>query len=301
MNKFILGSVLVGALSGASPLFAAAPAFLIAADGKAPKVFLTGATESQLKYKQTEQTTKIDTVDRSRVQSVFFIEPDSFVKAMRAFQTANFEDALLQFQNCKEEFKDVDTVPGNYSTLAAYFEMECFRLSGQFDKLEAAKEKFLSAPLLRQEFLEQVEFYAAWIAAKDESWERMTRLAEEYKDKTEIGSHKAQMAYLAGLGHHNQGELEEALDNYAQAMIADYGASRNVVKMAYEKSLSILKEDEEVQTAMKIYGTADERPGSLGHRRLLQAGALVKLYQLTFGDKEPLADDLKVFEKFAKS
>ena len=288
-------------LFGAGIATAAAPAILISPDGKMTQVLLTDATDKQLSYKKNETTTAVDKLDRSKVQSIYFVEPEIFTKALRAFKMANFDDALIQFQDCKEQFKGTDTVPGNYSTLAAFYEMECFRLSGKTAELKAAKEKFLSAPLVREEFLEQVDLYAAWLAAGDESWERLIRLAEEFKEKTQINSHQAQMAYLVGLGYDKSGQVDQALDNYALAMVADYGASSNVVKMAYENSLALLKADPEVQTAMKVYGTPDERAGSLGHRKLLQAGSLVKLYELNFGQKDPIKDEFKVFEKYAKS
>jgi hypothetical protein len=83
-------------------------------------------------------------------------------------------------------------------------------------------------------------------------------------------------------------------------MTAETGASEDLTRTATLNSLRLYKKDTDVQTAIKLWGTPDEVPGSTGHQRLLEAAALAELYQLSLGGGTPLPDEFKDLLKYVK-
>jgi hypothetical protein len=90
----------------------------------------------------------------------------------------------------------------------------------------------------------------------------------------------------------------EALIAYGIAMTADSGASEELTQDAALNALSIYFKDEEIQTAISVWGTDDENKNSGGYTRLKDAAALAKLYDSLIKTSKPLPTDLKNFLKY---
>ena len=163
-----------------------------------------------------------------------------------------------------------------------------------------ALETFDKAGLTREFQLRQVELYAMWDAVRTKDWARLENICKERLKERMPGFQRAQIGYCLGLALDSQDKLIPAINAYNIAMTADTGASEDLTRTATLNSLRLYKKDPDVQTAIKLWGTPDEIPGSTGHQRLLEAAALTELYQLSLGGGTPLPDEFKDLLKYVK-
>jgi len=274
------------------------PALLINSDGSFSKAWLVAATKSSIRYRETE--VGVDTKDSrvSEFSAIYLYEPREFSVAMDLYQGRKYQEAKAAFAAVKDRFKSISALENNHSTLSAFYEMECMRRLGDLDGLAAALQKFLKEPLTRETQLRQIEIYVLWDAVRTKSWDRVDILARE-RDKTKLpGDQRAQVAYCHGLALEGLERPSEALVAYSIAMTADAGASEEIARLAALRVLSIHKANPEVQTAIKVWGTADENKNSKGYSDLLEAASVAELFELSLGAGSPLPSDLKVFLKY---
>jgi hypothetical protein len=85
---------------------------------------------------------------------------------------------------------------------------------------------------------------------------------------------------------------------YQTAITADAGATEELVRQAALRVLTILQQDEDVKTAMKVWGTPDENRSSKGYERLLEAHGLAKMFEISLGAGTALPPSMKVFLKY---
>lgn len=273
-------------------------AFIIIDEKKIERAWVTSATTSSVEYKVAERATAKKRVPRSKYENLFFIEPASFKEAMRAFNNGNYDVALKKFTECETEYKPVNSLPNNYSTLSGFFRLECHRLKGDYAALASGMEAFQPRPLKRSDYLDQLELNKTWVAVHKKEWERLSRYGADEVLKLKTNSLRAQMGYCWGLACENVGKPAQALIGYAYAITSDYAASQENARDAVQRSLRIYLADESVKQAMKLYGTEDERRGTGGHLKLVEAGALANAYPLMFGDEAKLPKDLAVFTQY---
>jgi tetratricopeptide (TPR) repeat protein len=274
------------------------PALLINSDGSFAKAWLVAATKSSIRYRETE--VGVDTRDSrvSEFSAIYLYEPREFSVAMDLYQGRKYQEAKAAFAAVKDRFKSISALENNHSTLSAFYEMECMRRLGDLDGLAAALQKFLKEPLTRETQLRQIEIYVLWDAVRTKSWDRVDILARE-RDKTKLpGDQRAQVAYCHGLALEGLERPAEALVAYSIAMTADAGASEEIARLAALRVLAIHKANPEVQTAIKVWGTADENKNSKGYSDLLEAASVAELFELSLGAGTPLPSDLKVFLKY---
>ena len=274
------------------------PALLINSDGTFEKAWLVAATKASIRFRETEVA--VDTRD-ARVadySAIFLYEPREFSTAMDLYQGRKYQEAKTAFAAVKERYKSLSALEDNHSTLSAFYEMECMRRLGDLDGLAAALQKFIKEPLIRETQLRQIELYVLWDAVRSKSWDRLDILCREREKAKLPGDQRAQVEYCHGLALEGLGRPAEALVAFSTAMTADAGASEEIARLAALRVLAIHKANPEVQTAIKVWGTADENKNSKGYSDLLEAASVAELFELSLGAGTPLPSDLKVFLKY---
>lgn len=275
-----------------------AEALLIFEGGEIQNIWITAATEAAIRYRETAVSVDLRDMKTSEAQSIYLLEPREYSAARDLFMGRKYEEAKARFASVKERYRPTAGLRGNHSTLSAFYEMECMRMLGDLEGLAAALENFMPGPLVREFHRGQVELYGMWDAVRTQSWPRLEILAREKATVRLPGDQRAQVAYCHGMALEGINRPIEALNAFNVAMTADTGASETIARDAALAVLRIHLADEEVQLAMRQWGTPDERPNTPGHTRLLEAGAVSRLYELSLGAGKPLPETYKVFLQY---
>lgn len=274
------------------------PALLIEEDGAHMKVWLTVATKTQIRYRETEVATNTKDAKISDYKAIYLFDPRPYSAAMDLYQGRKYEEAKAAFASVKEHAKPIRQLEDNHSTLAAFYEMECMRKLGDLEGLATALQSFIKSPLTREHHLRQIELYVLWDAARTKSWDRLEILVKERAATRLPSDQRAQVAYLHGLALEGLKRPMEALFAYQTAMTADAGASEDLARLSALRVLAIFAEDPEVQMAIKNWGTKDENKNSKGFSNLMEAAAVAGLFELSLGGGAPLPPEMKSFLKY---
>jgi hypothetical protein len=270
-------------------------AILIEKDGSSKVIQLLSATKNSVRYRISDGPPVETELTGGRL--VFVMEPPGYTKAMDLYQARKYVEAKAEFSAVKKRYAPVKSLTDSYATLAAYYEMECLRQSGDLEALAAALQEFNYGPLTREYQLRQLELYVLWDAARTQSWERLKSLAAERLNQRLPGDQRAQVAYCHGLALEGLMRTDEALLAYHIALTADAGASAVVTRLAALRALAIYQGDPDVQAAISMRGKTDPVatiPAS-GHSKLAEAGALARLFVMTLGAGSPLPTEFREF------
>lgn len=275
-----------------------AEAFLIYEGGDTERVWLTAASTTAIRYKETAQAVDTKDAKLSDIESVYILEPAALTEAIELFQARKYGEAKEKLSAVQSTYKPFEELPDNPSTTAAYLVLECLRKSGDLEGLGKALESFDKSGLTREHQLRQLELYAMWDAVRAKDWPRLENIAKERIQQRLPGYQRAQVGYCLGLALDSQEKIIPALNAYNIAITADTGASEDITRAAALNALRLYPREPGVQTAMKLWGTKDENPNSSGHQLLLECGALAALYELTLGGGEALPTDAKNLLKY---
>lgn len=304
IRSLIISALLLAVAPIASAL--EAPARLMYKDGSHDDVLVVD-------YKRGFVTFKLNARDLNRtrkgpdtVQAIYFYKVPLFEEAMALYQGRKYDEAKVKFLECEEAYKNIDTAPNNYATLAGFYAMECSRKTFDLSTLSSAMEKFRKDGLTRENHLQQLEVNAFWEAVRLKDWDRLDRLAKDWRTRKVTGGQRAQISYCHGLALENLSKknpklVTAALNAYNITLSADFTASIELVVASANNCLRIYHADPEVQLAIKNWGGEDENQNSSGFQRLIEANALVKLYnQAGFNKIKALSADYKLFLKYNK-
>ena len=276
-------------------------AFIIDDTGNAERVWIADSNKTEFLYFETEQGVDSKKMRIAQPKAIWLLEPPAYLEAMELYQGRKYEEALKKFEEVREAFKKLLELPDNHSSLSAFYAMECLRHLKRFDELAKAQETFLPddrASLTRPYHQSQLEFYTMWAAVHAKDWARLERVANEYLAKKIPGYQRAQAGYCLGLALEGQQRPIEAINAYNIAMTADTGASEVITAEAALNALRLYAADKDVQLAIKLHGTPDEDPNSVGMVRLQEAASLASLFELTLGGGQPLPTDFKALLKY---
>jgi tetratricopeptide (TPR) repeat protein len=226
------------------------------------------------------------------------MEPTEYVAAMDLYEAGKFEDAKAQFKKYKDQTKAVANLPGNYHVLAAFQELECFRQLGDLKSLTEALATFPKAQLTREFQLRQLELYVLWDAVKSESWERVLLVATEREKQKMPDSQLVQVYYCKGLALEKLNRHDEAIEAYNLAMTADAATSVGLVSKSALAALGLYHKNPAVQEAITLWGAEDEKKGSPGYNKLLEAGALARFYHGYFTHIKEIPGEYKKLMDF---
>ncbi|WP_193212169.1 hypothetical protein [Luteolibacter marinus] len=277
-----------------------AEAFLIYEEGDIERVWLTAATTTAVRYKETERAVDTKDIRISEVQSIYIVEPPEMTAAVELFQARKYSEAKEQLAKVKADYVGIEELADNPSTAAGYLELECLRKLGDLDGLNKSLEKFRKEGLTREYQLRQIELYAMWDAVRTKDWSRLQSICEERLKERMPGSQRAQVGYCLGLALDAQDKIFPAINAYNIAMTADTGASEVITSQAALNAMALYKKDPELQTAVKLWGTKDERPNSTGQQHLYEAASLAELFQLSLGNGKPLPKEHQDLLKYVK-
>ncbi|MDB4578297.1 hypothetical protein N9105_03195 [Akkermansiaceae bacterium] len=302
MKTFLISALtLVSAASFVAGQTKEPRALIMTEDDDFP-AFIVASSAKTLRYRETEQSTNYKDVRLSSI-NVYFLEPEEFTEAMELYRSRQYKAAFEKFGICAAAYKKVDEVPGNYSTLATFFQMECHRKLGDLEALEKMVETFVAGPLMRQQHLAQIEIYKVfWDAVRTKAWPRIVSIATdlEWEERKLAGDLRAQVSYCTGLALEGVDKPLKALNAYNGAFVADFAASEVITRKAGLACLRILKTHEDVVLAMKLFGTDDFEENSNGAFLIKEGIALIKLWDKSLGGGEPLPAEYKVFLKYDK-
>jgi hypothetical protein len=171
------------------------PRVLIMTADETFSAWIVSSSKRTVRYTETENSTAY--VDKKLASiNVYFLEPSLFTEAMSLFKSRAYKEAHGKFKECVELYKKFEEVPGNYSTLAGFYQMECSRKLQDLATLEAEMEDYLAEALLHKEHRIQLELNKVfWSAVKNKSWSRLVTIAEDPKwaERKLSGGHRAQV------------------------------------------------------------------------------------------------------------
>jgi tetratricopeptide (TPR) repeat protein len=241
-------------------------------------VFLMGASKTNIFYVNNMRSVDVKSKRRDSVASVYITEPKEYTEAMSLFEDRKYSEAHTKFGEVMERYKKFQPIKDNHFTLSGFYQLECLRKQLKTDELVKAVADYRTENLIRPDLLKQVEVYKFWEALNSKAWDRLDRLAGEWKNKRVPISQRAQIAYCQATALEALGRKTDALNMYAHAMTADFSKSEEIVRESAHGALRVYQSMPEVKTAMKLWKTEDEDIYSPGHRLLAEANALTRLY-----------------------
>jgi hypothetical protein len=274
-------------------------AIISKSDGSNFRAYVLAATKTAIRYKTTKVSTDFTDAKISDLATIYIVEPIDYSAAIDLYEGRKYAEAKEKFSELKERYKPISAMKDNYSTLSAFYELECLRKLGDYEGLAAALKSFIKEPLTRNHQLRQLDLYVMWDAIRAADWGRVLLITSERDDEALPGYQRAQVAYCKGLALDKLERGEEALVEYNIAMTADSGASELLTKQAGLNAVGVYFRDKEVQIAIQNWGTKDENKNSPGFTRLTEAAALATFYEKYLSLGEPLPANLKALKKYA--
>jgi len=280
----------------------AQPRIIVIKGDEGVRAYGVNATTKSLRYKERKNAVNHKDVKLSQF-SIYSYEPEEFTEAMLSYRSRDYGKARSQFQECAKRYKAFEEIPGNFSTLATFYEMECARKLDDLPALSSIMKKFISKPLVNKDHQLQLEVNEVfWEAVQKKSWDRLINVAldEKWAMRKLPGAIRAQIAYCTGLCYEATDQSLKALTAYNKAFTADFAASEIISKKAALSCFRIIKNHDETKLALKLYGTDDYNEGSQGDAFLKEAAALVGLWEKSLGGGDKLPADYLTFRKFKK-
>jgi len=256
---------------------------------------IVAANDNQIEYRTSATATTTTVSAINDFETIMFMEPTEFAAAMDLYESGKYDDAKIQFAKYKEQSKAVAKIPGNYSTLSAFYELECLRQMGDLKGLAEALQSFSKQALTREHHLRQLDLYVLWDAVRAESWDRVLAVASERETQKMPDYQLVQVLYCKALALHKLDRPDEAAATYNMVITADATASTELVIKSTLSLLDIYHKNEGVQTAITDWGTDLEKKGSVGYNRLLEASALASIYEAYFSHLKELPAEYKKF------
>ncbi len=272
-------------------------AYLIDKVGESRKIELVAATRTSIRYRIPEGSKDVLDFVLQDGAAVFLSEPKDFAKAMDLYQGRKYAAAMEQFVAIKEHYRPIEGLEDSYSTLAAYYEMECLRKLGDLEGLATALQKFSKGPLSREYQIRQLELYVLWDAVRTKSWERLEALTNERANLRLPGDQRAQIAWCQGLALEGLGRPAEALVSYQTALTADAGASEEITRQAALRILAIYQQDADVKLALSLWGKDPAKVSEKARAKLAEAEAVAALFEKSLGSGVALPAEFRVFTK----
>jgi hypothetical protein len=299
MKKILTAALLLTASVGS--LFGEKEArILIITDKDTFTGWMMDANSSKFLWRETQQTL-VKREQSLRTCTVYFLQAPEFTEALELYKSRNYKDAALKFAACAEEYGKLTEVKGNPSTMASFYEMECYRRLEDLEKLSELAGKFEPENLLYKFHKVQYEMYGVfWDAVRTKSWSRLDAICkdEKWRGRKLPGNLRGQIAYCHGLALEGAGQPIKALNAYNNAFVADFAASEEITRKSAINCLRIILDHEDVKTAMELYSTEDYSDDSNGAALIKEATALLKLWDKVLGSGEQVPAKYKVFLKY---
>lgn len=276
-------------------------------NGSHDDVLVSAYKNGSIQYRINARAINSSIINRNQYQSIYFYKPAIYSEAMALYRDGKYAKAKEKFLECERAYRSVDTAPGNYSSKAGFYSMECSRQLEEYATLEKERASFLTTGINRKDYLQQIELYIFWDALRLQEWKRIELLAKEWEKRSLSGAQRVQVAYcyavaLDNLSKENPKLVTEALNAYNRVFTADFGASRELLISAANNLLAMYSRQPDVELAIKRWNKPDEQKASEGYQRLLEANAIAQLYEdAGFGKIKPLNQKYKKFLRYSNA
>ena len=298
--KKILTAALLLAASLCSLVGAKEARILIVTDEDTFTGWMMDASKSKFLWRETQET--LVKREQSLLScTIYFLQVPEFTEALELYKSRNYKDAAPKFAECAGEYDKLNEVKGNPSTMALFYEMECYRRLEDLEKLSELAAKFEPQNLLYKFQRDQYEIYGVfWDAVRTKSWNRLDAICrdEKWRGVKLPGNLRGQISYCHGLALEGAGQPVKALNAYNNAFVADFAASEEITRKSAVNCLRIILNHEDVKTAMALYPTEDYSDDSNGASLIKEATALLKLWDKVLGSGEKVPAKYKVFLKY---
>lgn len=273
-------------------------AVLILEGGGIQRVWITQASAAAVRYRETEVATVTRDRPRSEIQSVVLLEAADFRAALDLYQAGDFAAALGAFRDVKERHRPLEALPGNHSSLAAFFEMESLRQLRDFAPFADLRPRLNAERLLHDHHRAQLELYPLWEAYHAEDWRRTESIARQDLEKQLAPEHRVQAAYCHGMALIGLDRKEDALQSFQIALVADSVASRDLARRSALAILSIHAGNPAVEAAKARWGTPEDSATDPGRSALVEAGAVAHFYRTFLADGEAPPSEVMAFVEY---
>lgn len=267
-------------------------------DGRPLRVWINQVGTAGFRYYADARTTALSELALNQVKTIFFPESQSFGTAMQHFRGRDYRASADAFAAVATEFQVVRPLPNNPSSRAAYFEIESLRMLGEYAEMSEKLGAFNRSGISRENELRQLELNLMWEAVGREAWDQLGHLVEQHSRTRMPGNQRAQVAYCQGLVLENKGETKAAIDAYNEAMIVDAAASEIIARNAALAILRIHDADPDVKVARDFWGSEDFKASVPGYAKLLEAGAVARIFEEFVGAGSPLPDQFKAYLEY---
>lgn len=257
-------------------------------DGNSKQILLKRANKTALYYVDNVRDTTETAFPLTDIESIFFYRPSSFNKAIDLYNQDDFDLAKVEFTKCKEEFSSLKNIDGNYSKLSSYYEMECARRKGDLETLNTLLDAFRPDAIVNENALTQLSIYPFWEAVRNESWDRLILIADQWNKKKIPGSQRAQVAYCHALALEGKGDTDNALLKFNEAIALSELKEVEVIENACDKIISLILADEANKERFDLIGEKDAETKSRAYYQLREASSVAKLWDGMTAQTRPL-------------
>jgi tetratricopeptide (TPR) repeat protein len=273
-------------------------AIVVPNEGRPLRVWITQVGTAGIRYFRDTQTTAVSELALSQTRAIFFPDSQPFVSAMQQYRAREYRAAADSFAKVAADFQVVRPLPNNPSSRAAFFEIECLRLLGEYGKMAEKLGDFNKSGISRENEVRQLELNLMWDAVGRKAWDQLGHLVDQHSNTRMPGNQRVQVAYCKGLVLENKGESKNAIDAYNEAIIIDAAASEVVARMAALAILRIHDSDPDVKIAREMWGSEDFKRSLPGYAKLLEAGAVARIYETFISAGAPLPDQYTVYLEY---
>ncbi len=270
--------------------------YIIKAEGTYEMVLVMGTNDTgKIFYKDNKNAVMTLKAPITDFSGIWLFEPKDVTAAKDLFEARKYTEAKDAFIALQGRYKNYKYLDDSYYEISQFYEMECYRHLKDYETLASKLELYEPDRLTRLGQVQQTKLYKMYDAVHKKDWRRLDMMCKEnIKDTLTLGQ-QAQVAFCQGLAYEGLEKNNDALNSYATAMTADFTRSEIIVRESALNSLRIFEADEEVKTAIGLWGTPEEKKNSAGYRKLQEANALARLY-----DKAGLGAGVELPAKFKK-
>ena len=261
---------------------------------------IKSANEKKFIWRESEQTTRSQSQSIA-TSTVYFFQPPELTEALELYKSRKYQEAAEKLSAVAASYKKIEGMKGNPSSLAYFYQMECYRKLENLEKLSELSGKFRPQFLLREDFKTQQEIYSVfWEAVRTKGWDRIVSIAndDKWRKRKLPGNLRAQIAYCEGLAHEGLKQPIKALNAYNNAFVADFAASEEITRKSATNCLRIIYDHPDVKTTIKLYPTDDYSDNMNGALLIKEGIGLLKLWDQILGAGQPAPKKYQTLLKY---
>lgn len=274
------------------------PTLLFDLKGEGKLVYLEAATDRAIRFRVNQVAAAFEDARIASFKSIYVYDPDEFIEAKDLYETRKYEDALKKIAEVQTKYAPIAAIVNGPVAKANFLELECLRKLGKLKELDKALRAFDKGSITGPVPQRQLQIYLFWDKLRNEEWNQLHQLAEEYTEVKLTGEQRAQVAYCHGMALEKIERPKDALYQYQIAITADGGGSEVVTSEAALRILEILQANPDVKEAKAAWDAEGEPQLLVGTLLLHEAAAVARLYEMSLGGGKLLPSKYTYFLKY---